>query len=105
MPARGWSRSRRIEFLSRGPASDGVDERRWYARLAPPQPGRPPTDMLSIKTILLALLALFTAGYIVFWGRHLVIRARTPGTERASLPTPFEMLLGAVTNFFDTLGI
>jgi uncharacterized membrane protein YfcA len=61
--------------------------------------------MFSAKSILLALLALFTAGYIVFWARYLSVRARTPGAERAALPTPFEMLIGAVTNFFDTLGI
>jgi uncharacterized membrane protein YfcA len=61
--------------------------------------------MLSVKTILLVLLALFTAGYIAIWTRHLLARARTPAGERARLPSPLETVIGAVTNFFDALGI
>jgi len=61
--------------------------------------------MPSIKTALLALLALFTVGYIAIWVRHLFARAGRPGAEPVRPPTAFDILVGAVTNFFDTLGI
>jgi uncharacterized membrane protein YfcA len=73
--------------------------------LAALTPADPPIPMLSVKTALLALLAIFTLGYIAIWARHLFSRTRAPGAEPAGPPTPFEALLGAVTNFFDTLGI
>ena len=59
-----------------------------------------------MKTVLLALLAALTLSYIVVWGRRLVTRARTPGTEALDgPPTPRHLAIGFVTNFFDTLGI
>jgi uncharacterized membrane protein YfcA len=61
--------------------------------------------MLSIKNILLALLAVFTVGFVIIWARHLFTRGGTPGAEKTQPPTAFETLIGFVTNFFDTLGI
>jgi uncharacterized membrane protein YfcA len=59
-----------------------------------------------MKTILLACLAAVTLGYIAVWTRRLVTHARTEGPERLDgPPTPFQLVIGFVTNFFDTLGI
>lgn len=55
--------------------------------------------------MLLGALAVFTLGYAVVWVR----RMRGPGMDHPELkpgpPTPFGLMLGALTNFFDTLGI
>jgi len=61
--------------------------------------------MPSVKTVLLALLAVVTLGFVVIWARHLFARRGTPGTEKVQPPTGLETLIGLVTNFFDTLGI
>jgi len=59
-----------------------------------------------VKTILLASLAVVSLGYIVIWWRRLATHARTEGTERLEgPPTPAQLGIGFVTNFFDTLGI
>jgi len=59
-----------------------------------------------VKTILLASLAAVSVAYIVIWWRRLATHARTEGTERLEgPPTPAELAIGFVTNFFDTLGI
>jgi uncharacterized membrane protein YfcA len=61
---------------------------------------------MDIKWLLLALLVLFGVGFIVTWFLSLRRSVRAEGVEdRAAPPTPFQLALGAVTNFFDTLGI
>jgi uncharacterized membrane protein YfcA len=59
-----------------------------------------------MKTALFVGLVVFTLVYLAFLGRA-VVRARQARRdgEPAVAPTPFAMLLGFVTNFFDTLGI
>jgi uncharacterized membrane protein YfcA len=57
--------------------------------------------MPDAKTTLLLVLALVALVFVVLWARALLTSART---ERV-LPTPYELLVGLVTDFFDTLGI
>jgi uncharacterized membrane protein YfcA len=59
---------------------------------------------LHPKTTLLGVLALIGAGFSWFWVTALVAHARTslPGSARPSL---YEVLVGAFTDFLDTLGI
>jgi uncharacterized membrane protein YfcA len=54
--------------------------------------------------LLLGALALFTLFYIVSWWRGMTSPATTPDTA-VGPPTPLGLAVGAVTNFFDTLGI
>jgi len=56
---------------------------------------------MNPKLILLIALGLIVAVYIVYWARE-VLRAAASG--RAA-PGFFELAIGFVTNFFDTLGI
>jgi uncharacterized membrane protein YfcA len=58
------------------------------------------------KTILLALLALLAAAYTAAWLRRLrrADGAAEPGTEPGAPPAT-SVAIGAVTDFFDTLGI
>lgn len=59
-----------------------------------------------MKTALFVGLVVFTLVYLAFLGRAVVQARRVRRTgEPAVAPTPFAMLLGFVTNFFDTLGI
>ncbi|HKE02201.1 MAG TPA: sulfite exporter TauE/SafE family protein [Planctomycetota bacterium] len=60
---------------------------------------------LEPTQVLLALLAVLTVGYGTFWARHLVRARRQPISEDASGPAWALGVIGAVTNFFDTLGI
>jgi uncharacterized membrane protein YfcA len=55
--------------------------------------------LLDAKTILIALLGVAGVAFVVFWARRAV---GTPGRRWPSVP---EVATGAVTNFFDTLGI
>jgi uncharacterized membrane protein YfcA len=61
-------------------------------------------------TVLLAALGLLTAIYVAAWGRVIAAvrgsraTASTPATD-AGFPTAAQLGVGAVTNFFDTLGI
>src|SRR5262245_13567057 len=59
------------------------------------------------KTVLLALLALLAVVFIAAWVRHLRRAPRRdgePGTE-PGMPGALEVAVGAVADFFDTLGI
>lgn len=59
--------------------------------------------MPSPKTFLFVALGLFLAVFAAAW-----LRARLTGPAREApkgFPTAWELLVGAVTNFFDTLGI
>src|SRR5262249_3512032 len=53
------------------------------------------------KSTLLLVLAVIAVGFVVFWGIALRANARS-GSVR---PTPYELVVGFVTDFFDTLGI
>ncbi|TAJ16622.1 MAG: permease [Planctomycetota bacterium] len=54
------------------------------------------------KTVLLVLLGVVGAAFTVFWIAMLA-RARKRGERIA--PSPYELVVGAITDFFDTLGI
>jgi uncharacterized membrane protein YfcA len=56
---------------------------------------------LSVTAPLLAVLAVLAAWFVVQWWRR--ERARSGGVGRR--PGPVDLVIGAVTNFFDTLGI
>src|SRR5262249_61764591 len=59
------------------------------------------------KTVLLALLALLAVVFIAAWVRQLRRAPRRdgePGTE-PGMPGALEVAVGAVADFFDTLGI
>jgi uncharacterized membrane protein YfcA len=57
--------------------------------------------MSDAKTTLLFVLVAVAAGFVVFWGLALRASARAAGIR----PTLYELLVGFVTDFFDTLGI
>lgn len=63
------------------------------------------------KSWLFATLAAFGLVYVVTWTRAVVAAGRQPPADpddpagRVALPTPAQLGLGFVTNFFDTLGI
>jgi uncharacterized membrane protein YfcA len=60
---------------------------------------------MDARTILLLLLALIIVCFIAGW--IVLVRRRTYGTESGPIaaPTIFQLGIGFVTNFFDTLGI
>jgi uncharacterized membrane protein YfcA len=60
---------------------------------------------MDARTILLSLLAGITILFIAGW--FVLVRRRTYGAESGpvTLPTFFQLAIGFVTNFFDTLGI
>jgi uncharacterized membrane protein YfcA len=60
--------------------------------------------MLDARNALVAALAVLTLSYAVFWFRRLRAR-RAAGPSESVRPTPLMLAIGAVTNFFDTLGI
>src|SRR5262245_10029211 len=57
--------------------------------------------MPDAKTTLLLVLGVVAAGFVYFWGRALAASARTQPIR----PTPYELFVGLVTDFLDTLGI
>jgi uncharacterized membrane protein YfcA len=57
--------------------------------------------MENARAILLWVLGAVAVGFAVYWVRALVESART-GSVR---PTPYELLVGLITDFLDTLGI
>jgi uncharacterized membrane protein YfcA len=62
---------------------------------------------LDAKTLLIASMVALTLVYLTRW--FLVARARLAagghGAHEPVWPTPLQLFIGAVTNFFDTLGI
>lgn len=60
-----------------------------------------------MKQVLFIGLALFAAAYILIWVRASARAraARTGGASSPSRPNRVQLLIGFVTNFFDTLGI
>jgi uncharacterized membrane protein YfcA len=64
---------------------------------------------LSPKALLLVPLAIVAIAFITFWAWHFR-KARAAGRQGepatdAGAPTVFQVAIGAVTNFFDTLGV
>src|SRR5262245_48799453 len=57
--------------------------------------------MSDAKTTLLLVLAAIAVGFVAFWGLALSKSARSASIR----PTLYELLVGFVTDFFDTLGI
>jgi len=57
--------------------------------------------MTDAKTILLIVLGIVAAGFVLYWTTALRSSAREGGIR----PTPYELLVGFVTDFLDTLGI
>ena len=56
--------------------------------------------------LLLAALAVVSLGFVLLWARHLRSAVGSPGHNDAPAPpTLFQLIVGFVTNFFDTLGI
>jgi uncharacterized membrane protein YfcA len=61
---------------------------------------------MTVKTLLLAALAVVSLGFVLVWARHLRSAVGSPGHNDAPAPpTLFQLIVGFVTNFFDTLGI
>lgn len=61
---------------------------------------------LTGKVILLVLLGVVAAGFIAFWVRALGAgRGAAAPDLRTGPPTPLQLAIGAVTNFFDQLGV
>ena len=60
--------------------------------------------VLDARRALVAALAVLTAAYIVDWIRR-VRRRRAEVSGASARPTALQLAIGAVTNFFDTLGI
>jgi uncharacterized membrane protein YfcA len=61
-------------------------------------------------TGLLTALGALTVFYLGAWGKYVLAARKKPGSDQAPatdarFPTPFQILLGGVTNFFDALGI
>src|SRR5689334_8000131 len=52
------------------------------------------------KTTLLVVLAIVAVAFVAFWLRHTAAAARA-----SQRPTPYELFVGFVTDFFDTLGV
>ena len=55
------------------------------------------------KTVLLALLVLLSAAFVLAWG--LALRGAADQGDEPVAPTTTSLAVGAVTNFFDTLGV
>ena len=60
--------------------------------------------MSDAKTILLALLGILAVAFAAYWISSLVAARRSADAPRVA-PTPYELLVGFLTDFFDTLGI
>jgi uncharacterized membrane protein YfcA len=58
--------------------------------------------VLPAKTLLFAALGVVTVGFVVFWGAALALAHKR---GEAVLPNPWQLFVGLVTDFFDTLGI
>jgi uncharacterized membrane protein YfcA len=57
---------------------------------------------VDARTLILAALCLLSVAFVVAW---VVLERRGGRKGEAGFPTPVELVLGLLTNFFDTLGI
>src|SRR5262245_41641728 len=62
---------------------------------------------MDAKLILIAALIVITIVYLTFWFTHARARraAGGHGAHEPAAPTPLQLAIGFITNFFDTLGI
>jgi len=60
--------------------------------------------MLTPKSTLLVGLVVITIAYLSFWAREVLV-ARSAGRVVPAAPDPLKLVIGAISNFFDTLGI
>src|SRR5260221_1299704 len=60
--------------------------------------------MTDAKTILLALLGVIAVAFSAFWIGSIVAARRKQAAERTS-PSAYELVVGFITDFLDTLGI
>ncbi|MFO0922784.1 MAG: sulfite exporter TauE/SafE family protein [Pirellulales bacterium] len=57
-------------------------------------------DVIDSKIVLLVLLVAIAVGYIVLWSRSLFSRR-----NEKLLPTPYQWMVGFITDFLDTIGV
>ncbi len=60
---------------------------------------------LPIKTVLLVIIAALSVLFIAGWRRAALSRERSGTSRSPGRPSPVQLAIGFVTNFFDTLGI
>lgn len=60
---------------------------------------------MLIRTILLVILAGLSIAFMVAWKRAIASQSDKGGSTTRAQPTPIQLAIGFVTNFFDTLGI
>lgn len=62
---------------------------------------------MGIRAALLAALGAVSVGFAAYWGRALLKERQAGGSpgDPVRAPTPVELAIGFVTDFFDTLGI
>lgn len=60
---------------------------------------------MIVRVTLLVILGVLGLGFVTVWLRAARAAVAGPATEAGKLPTPLQIAIGAVTNFFDTLGI
>jgi len=61
--------------------------------------------LLDARRALVAVLAVETLGYAAYWASRVARGRRQRGAVGSARPTALQLSIGAVTNFFDTLGI
>jgi uncharacterized membrane protein YfcA len=59
---------------------------------------------MTIRTVLLLLLAALSVVFVIGW-RRATLRGAATADGRGWPPSPVQLVIGFVTNFFDTLGI
>ena len=60
---------------------------------------------MGIREGLLLALAAVTVAFSVYWGASLIEDKRAGSSDPVRWPTPLEIFIGFLTDFFDTLGI
>ncbi len=61
--------------------------------------------MSDPKTILLVLLGIIALAFAAYWARWIAEAHRNRAGGTRVTPSPYELLVGFITDFFDTLGI
>lgn len=61
--------------------------------------------MPDVKTSLLVLLGIVGIAFVAFWARSIAAARRASPGDPSVRPSPYELLVGFITDFFDTLGI
>src|SRR6266850_4297978 len=61
--------------------------------------------MTDAKTILLTILGIVAVAFSGFWITSILEARRRAGAALRASPSPYELLVGFITDFLDTLGI